>query len=84
MDLAALALGEHAHAWGHGPWWPIFPIFWILFWVTIVFFVFRARGRWGRRFAGPSGEEVLAERYARGEISDNEYRERLAVLRESK
>jgi uncharacterized membrane protein len=28
-----------------------------------------------------SAEGVLAERYARGEISDNEYRERLSVLK---
>jgi uncharacterized membrane protein len=26
-------------------------------------------------------EEILGERYAKGEISDDEYRQRLAVLR---
>lgn len=29
-----------------------------------------------------SGEAVFAERYARGEISEEDYRQRLAVLRE--
>ncbi|MBA2273203.1 MAG: SHOCT domain-containing protein [Actinobacteria bacterium] len=29
-----------------------------------------------------SGEAVLAERYARGEVTEEEYRDRLAVLRQ--
>jgi putative membrane protein len=36
-----------------------------------------------RRRPATSPEEILAERYARGEISTEEYHERLAVLRES-
>lgn len=43
----------------------------------------QAPGGW--RAAGPppaSPEQLLAERYARGEIDDEEYRRRLAVLRE--
>lgn len=39
----------------------------------------------GRYPAGPppaSPEQLLAERYARGEIDEEEYRRRLAVLRE--
>ncbi|HEX2090061.1 MAG TPA: SHOCT domain-containing protein [Actinomycetota bacterium] len=31
-----------------------------------------------------SGEAVLAERYAKGEISEEEYRQRKAVLREGR
>ena len=71
-----------AHSyWVNGPaqWWPIIPL---LFWTTvalaIAFWVRRRRG-WQR---GPSAEDVIAERYARGEVSEAEYRERLAVLRE--
>ncbi|MGH8983878.1 MAG: SHOCT domain-containing protein [Acidimicrobiia bacterium] len=45
----------------------------------LVFILWRRRG-W-RRAPSASGESVLAERYARGEITDVEYRERLAVLK---
>jgi putative membrane protein len=64
---------------GPGPWWPIFPIFWVVFWGALIFAVFRFRGRWQR---GHSAEDVLAERYARGEITVEDYRERLRVLKE--
>jgi putative membrane protein len=67
--------------WGPGPWWPIFPLFWVLFWGVLIFAVFRFR-RGGRWHQGHSAENVLAERYARGEISVEEYRERLSVLKE--
>jgi putative membrane protein len=67
--------------WGPGPWWPIFPLFWVLIWGVLIFAVFRFR-RGGRWHQGHSGENVLAERYARGEISVEEYRERLSVLKE--
>ena len=77
----ALIAADH---WGHGPgWWFIFPL---LFWGTLIFFLVTRARHW-RRF-GPngfgwrSGESVLAERYARGEIDADEYRHRLTVLRE--
>jgi putative membrane protein len=70
-----------SHDWGPGGWWPIFPLFWILFWGLIVFAFFRFRGRWHR---GQSAEDVLAERYARGEIPVEEYRERLEVLKKTR
>jgi putative membrane protein len=67
--------------WGPGAWWPIFPLFWVLLWGVLIFAIFRFRGvrRWQR---GHSAEDVLAERYARGEITVEEYRERLGVLNE--
>ena len=34
-----------------------------------------------RMGGGPSGESVLAERFARGEIDEQEYRQRREVLR---
>jgi len=37
-------------------------------------------GPWGRRYAGPDPRAILAERYARGEIGLDEYRERRANL----
>jgi putative membrane protein len=70
--------------WHHdGPgWWIVFPLFWILVIVGIVFLL-RARGPWGPpRFAGhrETAIEVLERRYAQGEIGVDEYRERRAVL----
>ena len=80
MITAATEALAHSSNWGPGPWWPIFPLFWLLFWGVVIFAVFRFRrgGRWAR---GYSAEDVLAERYARGEISVDEYRERLGVLK---
>ncbi|KUP97285.1 SHOCT domain-containing protein [Thermobifida cellulosilytica] len=62
----------------------------ILFWLLLIAAIvalFRsvARGerfRGGRSAARPSGaEQALAERFARGEIDEEEYRHRLGVLR---
>jgi len=61
-------------------WWPGFWLLWIvLLWSFFAFVFWRRRRFWG----GPraSGEAVLGERYARGEISEDEYRERRRVLR---
>jgi putative membrane protein len=81
MSVLTMAAGFVGHGgWGAVPWWPIFPIFWVLFWGVLIFAVFRLRGRgWSQR--GYSAEQVLAERYARGEITVDEYRERLGVLK---
>jgi putative membrane protein len=59
----------------------------VLFWVVIVgigVLIFRALGRTPERphvQAGPSPEQLLAERFARGEIDEEEYRRRLDALR---
>ncbi len=61
--------------------WPIFPILWFLIIVgaivAAVVFIRRNREAAGRR----AGETVLAQRYAAGEIDEEEYTARLAVLR---
>lgn len=73
----------------HGPgdgfvFWPFFlliPLFWIL---VIGFFIFFGRRMWRRNHywaATQGAESVLRERYARGEIDETEYRQRLEVLR---
>jgi putative membrane protein len=71
-------------AWGGsggepGHWFVVFPLLWLATLVVLAF-VFRGR-RWGRRHDRPA-ETALGERFARGEITEHEYRERLSVLRE--
>jgi putative membrane protein len=64
------------YGWG-GPWFLIFPLFWVVVALTALY-LFRRRGpAWHRT---SSAEDILAERYARGEISVEEYRQRLDVL----
>lgn len=92
--LSTLALPAVAAHWG-GPWgggfgflWLLVPLFWILVFV-LIFGVFGRR--WRRaRWAGYSGhwgsqsraaESTLAERFAQGDIDEQEYRARLEVLR---
>src|SRR5437868_4524321 len=65
-------------------WWPGFGLLWIvLVWGVVAFFFWRRRGWKSGWRGGPSasGEAVLGERYARGEITEDEYRERLGVLK---
>ncbi|MFI6477097.1 SHOCT domain-containing protein [Nonomuraea sp. NPDC050663] len=66
----------HAH-WGF--FWPIVPLLWV---AVAAFFV----TRWRRRTPAASSpiagaEQILAERYARGEMSDDEYFEKVSVLK---
>jgi putative membrane protein len=72
-------------------WFPLIPLLFFGFWFLVLFVVrpwaWRRRG-WGGGYGphsgwSPSGsaEAVLAERYARGEVTEEEYRARLEVLR---
>lgn len=78
----------HDPGYYHG-WW-FFPFFWIL---GFIFIIFLLRGIFWRRhwrnhqhrpWGWVGGENdpraILAARYARGEIDESEYRQRLAVL----
>jgi putative membrane protein len=63
--------------WHHdGGWWPLFGLLWLALLGTLIWLVVRQVT--SRR---SSATHVLAERYARGEIDDDEYRKRLDVLR---
>jgi putative membrane protein len=75
-------IATHNDGWGGGPgpWFLIFPLFWLaVLAVGVWWFRRRGGGPWHRE---PSAQSVLAERYANGDISADEYRERLGVLRE--
>ena len=66
-------------------WFLFFPLIWIVAIAVVIRFVFMRRG-WGcwSRAGWPTGDRargILAERYARGEIGDDEYRTRLDRLR---
>ncbi|MGQ7295957.1 SHOCT domain-containing protein [Quadrisphaera sp. KR29] len=70
--------------WGPGPWhgggpgpWVLVPLlFWVLVIGAVVFTVRRRRSR--------SAEQVLREAYARGDVDEEGYRARLAVLRSTR
>ncbi len=74
----AVLASHHWHRDGDWfPWFPLVPLFFIGLWVLLFALVFR---RW-RMAPGQSAEGVLAERFARGEIDETEYRQRRTVLR---
>jgi putative membrane protein len=71
---AATVLADHRDGW-----WPLWPILWLAVLVAVVWFLSR---RWGKPRGGglDRAKEILAERFARGELSSEEYRQRLAEL----
>jgi putative membrane protein len=78
--LAALASYGPGHWDGGGPGaWIIFPfVFWALVASAVGFAIWRRTPRRSARYAA---ERILAERYARGEISEQELTERRSTLR---
>jgi putative membrane protein len=73
IDIATLA--DHAGDDRGGAWWIPLALLWAALIGTVIWLVIRTirnRGRTGMERA----REILAERYARGEISGEEYRER--------
>lgn len=55
-------------------------LFWALLLVLLVVWLVRGFGSSNRRSDTPSAREILDQRYARGEIDGDEYRQRLADL----
>lgn len=74
---AALPLLTHHDDWGH-PWWPLWLLFWAALIATTVWLILRRRDR--RANPLDRAHEILAERYARGELTGQEYRERIDEL----
>lgn len=68
----------------HWVWW----LFWIAVLLVLLWAVWRSisedRSIHRRSVQRESAEEALRERFAKGEIDDDEFRQRMAVLRESR
>ena len=84
MATAAAAVGQY---WNNGPHdggFPffIFPFLWLLVVGAVLAAVFLGRRRRDRDSGRRAGERALAEAYAAGQIDDQTYRTRRAVLRE--
>jgi putative membrane protein len=84
---ALLALGGDGWRHGFGPgnewgwlWGPIVLLGWAAVIAAVGWFVVRST-RPGQRSGVDRARDVLAERYARGELTTQEYRERLEQLR---
>ena len=84
-------VAAHAGPWAAGFGWVFFliPLFWLLVVGLIIFGVSRRHRAWAAEGSGPgapwsrgaSAESTLAERFAKGDIDEVEYRARLEVLR---
>jgi putative membrane protein len=92
MNMGAVIASQHwdnNHMWGDGGWMWLWGTIMMLFFVAavglIIWLVTRAtHSQQSGRLHDESGARargILAERYARGEISTEEYQERLASLR---
>jgi putative membrane protein len=75
--------GDHISGWG----WFAMSVGVVLFWavvITAIVLLVRYLGHTGERPNQPptahAPEQMLAERFARGEIDETEYRQRLATL----
>jgi putative membrane protein len=88
--VAAAATPLAMHGPGFGPaaggfgWlWLLIPLFWITLFVLLFVLVGRRIRRGGApwQMHGPTPEQTLGDRYARGEVDEQEYRTRLEVLR---
>jgi putative membrane protein len=75
--IAPLLAGSH---WDHGGfWWFPFALLWVVVLGTVIWLVARTvRPR--ERSGVERARGILAERYARGEVTGEEYRERLDEL----
>jgi putative membrane protein len=68
-------------AWNGGPgWWLVFPVlFWVLVLSAVGYLLYR---RSPRQAARSAAERTLAERFARGDIDADEWRERRNAIRD--
>ncbi|MGH3412811.1 MAG: SHOCT domain-containing protein [Marmoricola sp.] len=80
--LTTAATFWHDGYWHHGgpPFFWVIPLFWLLLLAGVAWLLVSRRDRWGSR----SAQARLAERYAAGDIDEDEYRTRREVLRGSR
>ena len=79
-STATTFLADGHERWGHHAWSPWFLVARLVFLalvITAIWLIVRAR-------RGVHGIRTLRDAYARGEVNEAEYRERLAVLRETR
>jgi putative membrane protein len=69
---------DNGNGWHGSLWWIVFPILWLMIAALVVALLWR-RDR-GLHDGNDSPRRILGERFARGEISADEYRDRLAQL----
>lgn len=71
----------HGGGWGWAWfWWPLSTLIWIAVIAGVLWLVWRGSVSRGSTGLGRA-RDILAERYARGELTSDEYRERLEQLR---
>lgn len=76
--------GDWDHMWGGGWMW-LWGTLMMLFWVAVIaagiYWIVRAAQSSRESSGFDRAKDILAERYARGELSTEEYRDRLEALR---
>jgi putative membrane protein len=77
QDIAPLVAGSNGEHGGF--WWFPFTLLWVAVLGTAIWLVARTVRR-GERSGVDRATDILAERYARGELSAEEYRERVDEL----
>jgi putative membrane protein len=77
---ATTFLADEYERWGHHAWSQWFLVVRLVVLVLVV----GAIVYFARRWRGRQGERTLRDAYAKGEVNEAEYRERLAVLRETR
>jgi putative membrane protein len=81
MHMLSLLASPIASSGDHDHWWVVAPFVWSLWLVAVVAVVWLLARRSRQRCGGDRPKAILAERLARGEISVEEFRERLEELR---
>lgn len=73
--------GGYGSGMGHGFGWLLMILFWILVIIGIFYLVRRLSGGSGGRQEGDNALSILRERYARGDISKEEFEQMREELR---
>ncbi len=84
-QLVTSAVLLHADGWAYdSSWFWVWRLGMFVFWIVLLFVIFWSSRHWGwrRELSGVErARGILAERFARGEISAEEYHQRLDQLK---